>query len=913
MRTPSSSFIFLPPVSNLFVPSPPASPVPPVEWAFDSFPLSKLRHTRLRPPRSLDARTTMSSERLNVIALISGGKDSFFSLLHCIKHGHRIVALANLFPGPGTDTTSATSTTATATATTTTTRLVSESSSPPRQVADPPASLPLPPGLEIIDPATWSAREVNSHRLGDGLEYTAKDLNSFMYQTVGHEVLPLYAAATSLPLYRLPIGGRAVHHERDYDATTTMTRSARDAEETESMLPLLRAIMSRHPEANALSAGAILSTYQRTRVESIALRLGLVPLAYLWQYPVLPPPLDDATEAAAATDETQLLVDMAKAGLEARIIKVASAGLDEDHLWVRVSSEDGARSVKGALRKFGSAEFAAALGEGGEFETIVVDGPDHLFKRKIVVPEHGRKIVREGGGCSWLMLAGARLEDKPAAALSGEEARELPVRNPDLLDARFKVIADSLGQLEPLIHDSPTQKSRSALLCGAGTTASADVDVLRWSVLSEPSASERSIQDETVHVVRKIRALVEAASLEPSDITNVVIALRRMSDFPQVNGEYGKLFPKPNPPSRVTISCGDLLPPGINITVYLTVPSSRTTASRNGLHVQSRSYWAPANIGPYSQAIDTPVVVRDEDSGLRTIAIAGQIPLLPATMVLPALSDTSHDLQVVLSLQHLWRIAQEVKVQYWTSCVAYFPRSKSADDMKRNAELAGLVWGQAHGSPEEEEESSGPDPWDLKYNSVYQNLAGNDAQDSRHSVPDWSALTLRQQNEPVMCIPPMFAVEVEELPRQADVEWHAHNGLSKVEEGCLELTFDAEVGRPGFKAHHVVVKTDKATVVYTSVSYGAEGDSEEQTLGDLETTMGHVHQESLRGLHPDGVVSPIRRPSLVYVDANKVKAAWNSTNGNGNDLATIPCHSIWSSTGERLMIVALYETAFTTI
>lgn len=36
--------------------------------------------------------------RLNVIALISGGKDSFFSLLHCIAHGHRVVALANLHP-----------------------------------------------------------------------------------------------------------------------------------------------------------------------------------------------------------------------------------------------------------------------------------------------------------------------------------------------------------------------------------------------------------------------------------------------------------------------------------------------------------------------------------------------------------------------------------------------------------------------------------------------------------------------------------------------------------------------------------------------------------------------------------------------------------------------------------------------
>ncbi|KAH6897120.1 hypothetical protein B0T10DRAFT_175411 [Thelonectria olida] len=828
----------------------------------------------------------MSSERLNVIALISGGKDSFFSLLHCIKHGHRVVALANLFPGPGT----------TATATPPPPHLVSVSRAS-QQVAGALASLSLPPGLEIVDPATWSAREVNSHG-GDGLESPAEDLNSFMYQTVGHEVLPLYAAATGLPLYRLPIRGGAVHHERDYDAT-----GAQDTEETESMLPLLRAIMSRHPEANALSAGAILSTYQRTRVESIALRLGLVPLAYLWQYPVLPSPLDDATNAGAST-ETQLLTDMANAGLEARIIKVASAGLDEGHLWECVSSEEGAQRVKSALRKFGSAEFAAALGEGGEFETIVVDGPGDLFKRKIAVPEHGRKIVREGGGCSWLMLGGARLEEKPDAA------QELAVRTPDLLDQRFKAIADGLRRLEPLTQEHSMQKSRSTLLRGDAGTTSADVDVLRWSVLSEPSSSERSIQDETTQVVGRIRALVSAASLDPSDITHTVIVLRRMSDFPKVNGEYGKLFPKPNPPSRVTISCGDLLPSGVNIAVYLTAPSSQAATSRNGLHVQSRSYWAPANIGPYSQAIDTPIVVRREESGLRTISIAGQIPLIPATMVLPATSGTSHEMQVILSLQHLWRIAQELKVQYWTSCVAYFPRSKSAVDMERNAQVAGLVWKQAHGSPEEEEESSGPDPWDLKYNPEYQTLAGNDAHDARRSVPDWSVLTLRQQNEPETCIPPMFAVEVEELPRQSDVEWHVHNGLSKVNEARLELTFGSEVGTSGFMVWHSVVKGENATVVYTSVSYSAEEHAGNQTMEEVETTMNSVYQESLRRLHPDGVEPPIRRPYLAYVDANKVECPWKLTESNLAGLAIIPCHSIWSSTGEKLKIVALYETAF---
>eukprot|EP01051_Picozoa_sp_SAG22_P031526 SAG22_NODE_12817_length_428_cov_0.787234_1_plen_116_part_10 len=35
---------------------------------------------------------------MNVIALISGGKDSTFNMMECVRHGHKIVALVNLYP-----------------------------------------------------------------------------------------------------------------------------------------------------------------------------------------------------------------------------------------------------------------------------------------------------------------------------------------------------------------------------------------------------------------------------------------------------------------------------------------------------------------------------------------------------------------------------------------------------------------------------------------------------------------------------------------------------------------------------------------------------------------------------------------------------------------------------------------------
>lgn len=35
---------------------------------------------------------------MKVLALISGGKDSCFSMMHCVANGHEIVALGNLCP-----------------------------------------------------------------------------------------------------------------------------------------------------------------------------------------------------------------------------------------------------------------------------------------------------------------------------------------------------------------------------------------------------------------------------------------------------------------------------------------------------------------------------------------------------------------------------------------------------------------------------------------------------------------------------------------------------------------------------------------------------------------------------------------------------------------------------------------------
>jgi diphthine-ammonia ligase len=430
------------------------------------------------------------AESLNVIALVSGGKDSFFSLLHCILNGHKVVALGNLYPA-----------------------------------AEPPGP---------------DSEHGSNHAMKN--EEDEHDLNSFMYQTVGHTVIPLYQQALGIPLYRQPIVGTAIQTGTTYghsdvasgqvstsnvvSAGSSQPQGVHEEDETESLVPLLRRIMADHPMANALSTGAILSTYQRTRIESVALRLGLIPLAYLWKYPILPP-----------GTQSSLLHDMQAVGLDARIVKVASGGLEEGFLWDNVASEHVIRRIERSMKRFGTYGDGAVLGEGGEFETLVVDGPGSLFKGKIEIQENDRKIVREGGGSSWLRIVNAKVVTKDSI----EEATTR-CRAPDLLDPRFSNIINSLTNearnigVPALVKlKAPLLQSSNVHVSKLSSLSAGQAHVTHWTITPNGKTPNPSIAEEAGKLIEEIRRRLHQSSLQPTDIISTIIILRSMQDFALVN------------------------------------------------------------------------------------------------------------------------------------------------------------------------------------------------------------------------------------------------------------------------------------------------------------------------------------------------------------------------------------------
>lgn len=454
-----------------------------------------------------------ASPRLKVIALISGGKDSFFSLLHCRRHQHDIVALANL----------------------------------------------LPPSNETD-------------------EY---DLNSFMYQTVGHQVIPAYARALNLPLYRGVITGRAVQQGLTYDGSAAAAAAAAaDDDETESLMHLLQRILRAHPDANAICSGAILSTYQRTRVESVAARLNLTSLAFLWQWPVV----------GGSDGAPSLLADMRQAGLQVRIVKVASGALGEEFLWADLLDADTVRRVQARMRRFGEGgkRNGAVLGEGGEYETLVVGGPRDLFSGgRLLVPEGERTVVREEGGVAWLRIGKVEVEvevegegkgegegegegevedgceggslgknesgnfsgnfseslgksqsgissgtvsGKPGGTSAGHSDTSLPtdIRIPDLWDEKFHQILSELADDSeiPIIPTSPSQDSTS-------TSPPNSPGLRRFTIIGNSASADMS--EETQSVIKILAAELASHGQQAKDIISTMLLLGSMEDFTTVN------------------------------------------------------------------------------------------------------------------------------------------------------------------------------------------------------------------------------------------------------------------------------------------------------------------------------------------------------------------------------------------
>ncbi|ESP02314.1 hypothetical protein LOTGIDRAFT_138598 [Lottia gigantea] len=387
------------------------------------------------------------------------------------------------------------------------------------------------------------------------------ELDSYMYQTVGHHAIDIYAEAMSLPLYRRTITGESKLLDKYYTPT--------EGDEVEDLYELLKDIESKE-KIEGVSVGAILSDYQRVRVENVCERLGLTSLCYLWR-----------------RDQDELLSEMIQCQVEAVIIKVATLGMiyPDKHLGKTISE------IYPLMVKLNSQYGVNICGEGGEFETFTCDCP--LFNKKIVIDDVQRVMhtVDPFSPVGYLNLQKLHLEDKM------NKKNKIQIRTAFMF-FRDTNIYSILKTLKNENDERLYVKDRLK-----------DLPLKKWCDLDEFKNGKEM-------EVTSISDINTSLGVTTKDIVSVRLYVQNMADFPRINSVYKQLFGI-NPPVRVC--CSVCLPSNVSLQLEC---FGYTGTDILTLHVQSLSHWAAANIGPYSQA-----KMVDE-----MIFISGQIGLCPVTL-----------------------------------------------------------------------------------------------------------------------------------------------------------------------------------------------------------------------------------------------------------------------------------------
>ena len=193
------------------------------------------------------------------------------------------------------------------------------------------------------------------------LSIVPEDRESMLFHVPNLHLTPMLAEAMGLPLLQ-------------------ETASAGEAGELDALRRIFR-----RADANGVVVGAIASDYQHERVNRVAAETGLRVFAPLWRH-----------------DPRRLVRDYLAAGMEIVFSSVSAEGLDAS--WLGRRWDDG---VVEDLLRLQDRRGVNPCGEGGEFETLVLDGP--MFSKRVRVAQASPEW--QGSAGVWRVME-ARLESR---------------------------------------------------------------------------------------------------------------------------------------------------------------------------------------------------------------------------------------------------------------------------------------------------------------------------------------------------------------------------------------------------------------------------------------------------------------------------------------------------------------------
>jgi diphthine-ammonia ligase len=205
----------------------------------------------------------------------------------------------------------------------------------------------------------------------------SRNPESYMFHTPAVELVKLQADAMGLPLILKETAG-----EKELEDLRVAFREAKATYGIEGII-----------------TGALWSTYQKERIKRIAKEENLTVFAPLWH----------------SNQETEMRLVVAN--FEVIFTGISAYGLDKSWLGRTITKEDVDRLVAldKELARYGDLTTPTSgglniAGEGGEFESLVLDGP--MFKKRLVVEES--EIVEEDAHTARVVVNEAKLLEKSA-------------------------------------------------------------------------------------------------------------------------------------------------------------------------------------------------------------------------------------------------------------------------------------------------------------------------------------------------------------------------------------------------------------------------------------------------------------------------------------------------------------------
>ncbi|GIQ80805.1 diphthine--ammonia ligase/Uncharacterised protein MJ0570 [Kipferlia bialata] len=434
-----------------------------------------------------------------------------------------------------------------------------------------------------------------------------EELDSWTFQTVGHLAVPAVSAAMGVPLLQacislspplsvVSVPACIVGSSVSVGITYTETKG----DEIEDLARLV-AYARDHYAVQGVVCGALFSTYQRNRVESICERLGLTSIAPLWR-----------------VEQDVLLDRMDACGHSSILVKISSEGLTTTHLGKTLVQ------MRPMLDRLNEDMETNVAGEGGEYETLTIASPGFVNGRHLVITESENIEVTPD---KWAPVAHMRV-----TGVEVQESDSTPVAIPPVIRVPDDYTVTGPTPSPPL-GPVPGVECRCQTVCGSG-----DDGVTRAVIGVTCPVDSVSLEAATHAAISRIQAellsLSEARGLSPAlsllDVVSVFVGIPSAAQFEQFNSVYKALFQGASPVrSCVEVHSGDTAGLTLSVLVVRGVPTSSAEPwryNRQTLCVRSRSDWAPVVVGPYSQGCAVGDV----------LFVSGQIPLVPRHMtVLP--------------------------------------------------------------------------------------------------------------------------------------------------------------------------------------------------------------------------------------------------------------------------------------